>query len=314
MLIAAVFVLVSTNYSFPINLLFKSLTKRVTMVLMFQVKDIFRFLLSATYHLKLELSFVMDAFAMPPAGPDAILIDDGENNPITEGENNTQLTQKQTYKDTADKIFPETKSASDTKIVTEKEKAGDATRPVKSNSPASSTSCDTSPALARTAENRIKKQITKQESRISEILDFSDPLQNYQVSKDETIFHSDDTLQEEKNSNERFKKALKELHLTVSPFMVYTVPYLETEKGQKLKIRQYFRGPLYLSEYFSDKVDKIDKKSKSATEDSVSKKERQKLKLTEPHPFVVCKFSTPLSHSNTQVSSEFIAIDITAFL
>jgi hypothetical protein len=36
----------------------------------FQVKEIIYFMIYVAYHLKLELSFLMDEFAMPPPAPD----------------------------------------------------------------------------------------------------------------------------------------------------------------------------------------------------------------------------------------------------
>jgi hypothetical protein len=90
----------------------------------------------------------------------------------------------------------------------------------------------------------------------AEVADFSDPLQDYQKTKDENIFsrHHDDNiqLQESKVSTHKFKKTLNELVISVSPLVKLDMPYLETETGQTCKLRDFFPGNCYWSAYLDN--------------------------------------------------------------
>ena len=175
----------------------------------------------------------------------------------------------------------------------------DTTKAVDSRPAKRDRSCD-----KNTPENKAKKMNpSKHGSRTSEILDFSDPLQNYQVSKDETIFHSKGTLEEDKAHKFRFKKALKEVHLSSSPCIQYSIPFLETEEGLKSSMRKFFSGQLYWSQHFEDRVGKK-KPHRSWLHEESPVKEAKVAKLADPHRFVHSKLTAPLSDPHTQVSHE----------
>lgn len=105
-------------------------------------------------------------------------------------------------------------------------------------------------------EIRIKKNSLKNEDRVEDkrisaepVEKFSDPLQNM---GDEN-FKLDTTEKfsvAELPMSSQFRKALNGTILSVSPYIVFPVPYLETEVGKKSKLRSFFPGEIYHSNQF----------------------------------------------------------------
>lgn len=87
------------------------------------------------------------------------------------------------------------------------------------------------------------------------VSDFSDPLHSYLnsgASPQETPLEpprGSFSLTEEPLSNS-FRKALDETILSCSPYLRYSIPYLETEAGQNCLLRRFFQKDLYQSVLF----------------------------------------------------------------
>lgn len=100
------------------------------------------------------------------------------------------------------------------------------------------------------------------------ISDRSDPLHQY-LNEDIDIF-------DEANSNvqqlsvadlplsNKFKKALDDTILSVSPYLTFYIPYLETEPGRNCVLRKFFPKEIYHSLQFSDKFEGVRSNSISA--------------------------------------------------
>lgn len=89
----------------------------------------------------------------------------------------------------------------------------------------------------------------------TEVSDFSDPLQDYQRSKNENIFsseHQNIKFQDDTKSVHTFKKALTDTMISISPLLKFEVPYLETITGRNCKLRRYFPASVYWSAQFED--------------------------------------------------------------
>lgn len=84
---------------------------------------------------------------------------------------------------------------------------------------------------------------------IENVKDFSDPLRTTDVSAvnvfDEAVVPV--TLAVDQPYNNQFKAALTTSILSISPFMAFPLPYLETEVGRKCVIRKRFPKDLYYS-------------------------------------------------------------------
>lgn len=88
---------------------------------------------------------------------------------------------------------------------------------------------------------------------------FSDPLHN--LSESEAVFETEKLAVAELPFSGRFRKALNGTILSVSPYIVFPVPYLETENGKKCKLRSFFPEEIYYSKQFGN-----EKKTKCVVE------------------------------------------------
>lgn len=97
----------------------------------------------------------------------------------------------------------------------------------------------------------VRKTEANEDKKLSieEVQNFSDPLHNlseegYKSSETEKLAVA------ELPFNSRFRKALHGTILSVSPYIVFPVPYLETELGKKCKLRAFFPDEIYYSKQF----------------------------------------------------------------
>lgn len=86
---------------------------------------------------------------------------------------------------------------------------------------------------------------------VETIDDFTDPLHSGNDGMHETTVEKF-TVAELPFANNLFRKALDDTILCVSPYLVFSVPYLETEIGKKCKLRQFFPDEIYFSCQFYD--------------------------------------------------------------
>ncbi|XP_055998370.1 1-phosphatidylinositol 3-phosphate 5-kinase-like isoform X3 [Ostrea edulis] len=137
-----------------------------------------------------------------------------------------------------------------------------------------------------------------------EVSDQSDPLYNYQKNKDETIFFSSHTLQEKTLKHcQKYKKLLKEVILSCSPFISYELPYLETEEGSLCFNRKFFPEEIYLSCHLEPQTHQEMKKSKNVDYQPPVKKPVlmwSQVEVVEAHPLIVSQLSLPLTDKKMQ--------------
>lgn len=108
-----------------------------------------------------------------------------------------------------------------------------------------------------------KKDPKKCEKRNDEIIvikenvkDFSDPLRATNLSP--SIFESNTSVEfaVETPFDNRFRTALSSTVLSISPFVVFPLPFLETEQGRKCNLRSFFPNELYYSKQWSENIEK----------------------------------------------------------
>lgn len=179
-----------------------------------QMKKVASFMLFTAYNWRLEKSFLMDEFAMPPNTKYEFLEDSKENSPD----------------------FPAPK------VVTGSN----------SNLP-SAVSENEKPAITKKNINEKNEAISEgKKITVETIKDFTDPLHSYTLEGETAKVDSGEvfTVAELPLSN-IFRKWLDDAILCVSPFIVFSVPYLETEFGKKCKLRKFFPRDIYFSEQFN---------------------------------------------------------------
>ncbi|KAH9523854.1 hypothetical protein Btru_047241 [Bulinus truncatus] len=144
-------------------------------------------------------------------------------------------------------------------------------------------------------------------SKLMELTDFSDPLLGYQNTQDESIFHPPSTqkmaLKEIKQTRyKRFRKALDGVHLSVSPYHKYNVPFIETDKGSRCAVRQYLPEDIFWSSLFDGEAGQsLSRSSKFIDSDpSARYPAKNNIKIADPHLLITCKLTEPIRESETQ--------------
>ncbi|ELU02982.1 hypothetical protein CAPTEDRAFT_176607 [Capitella teleta] len=149
-------------------------------------------------------------------------------------------------------------------------------------------------ALTRPASSKSPKMTT-------EILDQSDPLHNYLLSKDDTIFMRDVDLKEERPKlQNKFKKALEDVILSISPLVKYSVPYLESNAGSECRLRSYFSRDLYQSALFSDSPQQKITEVIQPLEKSAANQTFAEVQSRPTHAFVDKKLTSDISSNDIQ--------------
>lgn len=135
------------------------------------------------------------------------------------------------------------------------------------------------------------------------ISDHSDPLHQY-LNEDEDIFVGVNTsVQQLSVANfplsNKFKKALDDTILSVSPYLTFSVPYLETEPGRNCVLRKFFPKEIYHSLQFSEKIEGV--RSNSITTDCVRlDNQMTNLSLKPEHAFVRTKITSSAESREVQ--------------
>ncbi|KAF7268563.1 hypothetical protein GWI33_018316 [Rhynchophorus ferrugineus] len=178
-----------------------------------KVKALASFLLLATYNWRLEKSFLMDEFALPPSSKIEFLDDSREHSPE----------------------FPKPKVSLDDLMVDEHQKGA-----------ASEERKDPSHERKNATQKFVAESVS----------DCTDPLQaSFDANKPhfQSITHETLSVAQLPFSN-NFKKYLEDSILCISPYIIFPIPYLETDSGKKSKLRRFFYKDLYFSEQFDGNV------------------------------------------------------------
>nr|XP_034189980.1 1-phosphatidylinositol 3-phosphate 5-kinase [Osmia lignaria] len=152
---------------------------------------------------------------------------------------------------------------------------------------------------------RIKDKASSEEKRIygESISDHSDPLHQYLNEGDEDVFSQTSPNGQHLSVADlpllnKFKKALEGTILSVSPYLKFSVPYLETETGRNCVLRSFFPREIFYSVQFVDKVKEI--KATNMSIESRIENPLLKLKLKPQHPFVQARLTTDVDSQEVQ--------------
>ena len=103
----------------------------------------------------------------------------------------------------------------------------------------------------KSGANSDKSPFLRRKVESTCLTDQSDPLQSYQKSQDDSIFQSSLPVEEQMQKNRfKLKKALEYIILSISPYIHYDLPYLETDQGSRCELRKYFPEEIYWSHHF----------------------------------------------------------------
>lgn len=152
-------------------------------------------------------------------------------------------------------------------------------------------------------EERNSEEVINSRPVSSEaVSDFSDPLRSHIDPEDETVSEKV-TIQQEFSVSElplcnKFRKALEENILSISPFLKFQLPYLETENGRNCPLRMFFGRKIYWSLQFSDEP--LKPKCIPFNEPPSLMKRLESVKLKEVHELVKAKLTQSLESYEVQ--------------
>lgn len=155
---------------------------------------------------------------------------------------------------------------------------------------------------------KSKDKISSEEKRIygESISDRSDPLHQYLNDEDnEDVFNRNSPNGQRLSVADfplfnKFKKALEDTVLSVSPYLKFSIPYLETEPGRNCVLRSFFPREIYYSTQFLDKVKDIRANSVNEQLASENRERTNSIKLKSHHPFVQTRLTTDVDSREVQ--------------
>lgn len=181
-----------------------------------KVKKVAALLLFARYNWRLEMSFLLDEFARPPS-PKPSIFDSKDHSPSKNDNENDCCS-----------------TSDDTELCNKNQPVGKCEKSLKYE--------------ARKCEEIL---VTKEN-----VQDFSDPLRATDLSP--SVFDAEASVEfaVEMPYDNRFRTALSSIVLSISPYVAFPLPFLETEQGRKCALRTFYPNELYYSKQWSDVPEK----------------------------------------------------------
>lgn len=233
-----------------------------------------RFMTYAMYNARLETSFLVDEFALPPQmlnefRRSANLFDSVTTTPISPIDADVQI------------------------------------QLVKTNSWSSMEKC----AEAKDDHDRLSQIVNEVASPVASPENGCTQMLNEFLPGNAALLESQSKLAEEDvhvAQSGRFRNAMNETVLSVSPLVSYYVPYLKTEAGSRCFLRSFYPSQIYWSKHFSNKLKNSDAEDENEDGLSVEKAAKSVVSFLPSHPFVVERITEPVSHPGVQVICQYI--------
>nr|XP_045605242.1 1-phosphatidylinositol 3-phosphate 5-kinase-like isoform X2 [Procambarus clarkii] len=215
-----------------------------------RVKKIMYFMIYAVYNWKLERSFLIDEFILIPPLPsesfdleDQVFEDEHDQN-VKSGDVGSEEISGKNSDECEDKSKNDLEASNDSAI---------STLCLENNINQLFKECLEKDSVCSSVETPVSVAGTSDKAKLSQtISDFSDPLHSYlnlgvspQDGPLESLHHSFSVT--ELPFSNSFRKALDETIFSCSPYLKYSIPYLESEAGRNCLLRKYFQKSLYFS-------------------------------------------------------------------
>ncbi|ESP03189.1 hypothetical protein LOTGIDRAFT_137804, partial [Lottia gigantea] len=268
-----------------------------------KVKEIVQFMSYCSYNSLLEISYCMDEFALLPEDKDIDIEHEYKYpNQLTvpkhsESDSSSETINIENTTTSAVSVTVDSESSPVKKTMQISLKSVGTEEPSKIDN-----SKENKPPV-KTEPDKSKTEIKRQSSAaLVELTDESDPLKRYQKSQDDSIFLSRLSLKEQKHSSHsKLKKILHDTILSVSPYHKYEVPYLESDVGMKCLSRKFLPEEIYWSNLFEENPSRRTRsKGHEGEMNGVISNNKRNLQMADPHPFITCKMTAPLTEQSTQ--------------
>ncbi|XP_044009254.1 1-phosphatidylinositol 3-phosphate 5-kinase isoform X2 [Aphidius gifuensis] len=157
-------------------------------------------------------------------------------------------------------------------------------------------------------KQKLREKTSSEEKRVhgKSVSDHSDPLHQYLIENETDVFRqispTDQSLSvADLPLSNKFKNSLNDTILSFSPYLKFTIPYLETETGRNCILRRFFPSEIYYSAQFEEKKIEGTKYMNSVTIDQQTEKPMKKLINLKPrHPFTMAKLTSNVESKEVQ--------------
>ncbi|XP_026480830.1 putative 1-phosphatidylinositol 3-phosphate 5-kinase isoform X2 [Ctenocephalides felis] len=298
-----------------------------------RLKSVMHLMLLARYNWKLELAYLLDERAKPP-GPKRSLFDTKENSPDGEEEDDQTIEEEldlvtlrkpnnEVKSQNSKSSIGETKNnsvteknmtkSSKSELQSDGQSVSKPTSKIKNvsnhNDDTKTSSSDDNKIVNKRASNNIGDSITSGSNLLVErVSDFSDPLRS--AMEDDEVFEtrvrkdSVHTMSEQQPFDNRFRLALSHSVLSVSPYLTFPLPYLESEAGRKCNLRKLFPVEMFYSEQFHEETATKEPETPTDDEDCMNN-----IQLNPPHPLLTHDIGSSLKN---RVELEALVADFRA--
>ncbi|KAM9305916.1 1-phosphatidylinositol 3-phosphate 5-kinase [Gastrophryne carolinensis] len=249
------------------------------------VKEIIIFMIYAAYHSQLEISFLMDEFAMPPTLPKSSSFrsliegheDDGSQKDLFNGEECSVINWESEWLSDRLHVISESKSSEDELMEQsffedngELERQSFETSSMIQNSSKALSSSSLLSSVSIEPElftqmchipgMSYDDEVEEVDESKNKFQSFRDPLQDDSgLYITEEVASTDDRL---KVYSVAFKQELKDVILCISPIISFKEPFLLTEKGMRCPTRDYFPEQVYMSPLLNTEMKEIESRRK----------------------------------------------------
>ena len=131
----------------------------------------------------------------------------------------------------------------------------------------------------------------KEKSSASAVADFSDPLRDSSF-----VTTANEHVEVQETFDNKFRTSLSSTLLSISPFLNFPLPYLESETGKKCKLRSFFSKELFYSKQWSSESEKVEKI------ENILPTETKNENVNPPHEFLTMKISVPADNKDLQTA------------
>lgn len=242
------------------------------------------------------MSFLLDEFARPPS-PKPLIFDSKEHSPLSD--DNEELTVKKIRNNTSDNQQQQsTQNVQQNKISQEEE-----SKERQNNFKIQNSSFATEQLTNLQNKKLIERKSEEKLITIEDVKDFTDPLRAPELSPTK-LSDTESLIVEfavQMPYDNRFRTALSSTVLSVSPFVSFPLPYLETEQGRKCPLRSLFPIELYFSKQWSTiTTNTIGNMNDNCEKDNKGQNGNNFVNLKPSHEFVKHKITDPIDSLELQ--------------
>ncbi|XP_044581623.1 putative 1-phosphatidylinositol 3-phosphate 5-kinase isoform X2 [Cotesia glomerata] len=147
------------------------------------------------------------------------------------------------------------------------------------------------------SEKKGKDKVEEKRSHGESVSDLSDPLHQYLNEQDDIVLPNNSSLSlsvADLPLLNKFKKSLDGTILSFSPYLKFSIPYLETESGRNCVLRKFFPKDIYYSPQLLDLLES------TKIGNNIPQQMQNKLEFKPRHPFTLARLTAGIESREVQ--------------